>query len=134
MRQLGAQDTRVLRGVEDAKAFRAGINNTTTAYDLMLLLRLLAEKKFLDGRACERMIEILSAQRFNEGIPAGLPTGTRVAHKTGSITGINHDAAIVYAPGRKPYVIVVLTRGLADAKRSDRLIAEISRLVYRALE
>src|SRR4029079_10291224 len=85
MRELGAKDIQVLRGVEDPKAYQAGKNNTTTAYDLMLLLRLIAEKKFLNGRACDRMIEILLSQRFNDGIPAGLPTATRVAHKTGNI-------------------------------------------------
>ncbi|HEX5081462.1 MAG TPA: serine hydrolase [Blastocatellia bacterium] len=133
MRELGAKDIQVLRGVEDPKAFQAGKNNTTTAYDLMLLLRLIAEKKFLNGRACDRMIEILLSQRFNDGIPAGLPTATRVAHKTGNITKHNHDAAIVYAPGRKPYVIVVLTKGIAEQKRSNKLIADISRAVYQAM-
>ncbi len=133
MRELGANDIQVLRGVEDSKAFQAGKNNTTTAYDLMLLLRLIAENKFLNKRACEKMVEILSSQRFNEGIPAGLPTAARVAHKTGDITGHNHDAAIVYLPGRKPYVIVVLTKGIAEHKRSSRLIADISRAVYQSL-
>jgi beta-lactamase class A len=133
MRELGAKDIQVLRGVEDPKAFEAGKNNTTTAYDLMLLLRLIAEKKFLNGRVCDKMIEILLSQRFNEGIPAGLPAATRVAHKTGNITKHNHDAAIVYAPGRKPYVIVVLTRGVAEQKRSAKLIADISRVVYQAM-
>ena len=57
------------------------------------------------------MIEILKAQEFNEKIPAGLPEGTPVAHKTGDITGIHHDAAIVYPPGEAPYVLVVLTQG-----------------------
>jgi beta-lactamase class A len=133
MRELGAKDIQVLRGVEDPKAFQAGKNNTTTAYDLMLLLRLIAENKFLNGRVCQKMVEILSAQRFNDGIPAGLPTATRVAHKTGNITKHNHDAAIVYAPGRKAYVIVVLTRGIAEQKRSAKLIADISRVVYQAM-
>jgi beta-lactamase class A len=133
MRELGAKDIQVLRGVEDPKAFEAGKNNTTTAYDLMLLLRLIAEKKFLNGRVCDKMIEILLSQRFNDGIPAGLPAATRVAHKTGNITKHNHDAAIVYAPGRKPYVIVVLTRGVAEQKRSAKLIADISRVVYQAM-
>jgi beta-lactamase class A len=131
-RELGAKDIQVLRGVEDPKAFQAGKNNTTTAYDLMLLLRLIAENKFLNGRACQKMVEILSSQRFNDGIPAGLPAATRVAHKTGNITKHNHDAAIVYAPGRKPYVIVVLTKGIAEQKRSAKLIADISRVVYQA--
>lgn len=133
MRQLGAQDIQVLRGVEDSKAFQAGKNNTTTAYDLMLLLRLLAENKFESKRACEKMVAILAAQRFNEGIPAGLPTGTRVAHKTGDITKHHHDAGIVYPPGRQPYVLVVLTKGIAEHKRSSKLIADVSRLVYQAL-
>jgi beta-lactamase class A len=133
MRELGAGDIQVLRGVEDSKAFQAGKNNTTTAYDLMLLLRLIADNKFLNKRACEKMVEILSAQRFNDGIPAGLPAAARVAHKTGDITNHNHDAGIVYLPGRKPYVIVVLTKGIAERRRSSRLIANISRAASRAL-
>lgn len=133
MKSLGASDIQVLRGVEDTKAFQAGKNNTTTAYDLLLLLRAIAEKKFLNDRACEAMLNILSAQHFNGGIPAGLPRSTRVAHKTGSITKHNHDAAIVFPPGRKPYVIVVLTRGIASEKQSSKLIADISRAVWQAL-
>jgi beta-lactamase class A len=54
---LGATGMQVKRGVEDGKAFRAGINNTTTAYDLMVLLRALAERKFANGRACDQMIQ-----------------------------------------------------------------------------
>ena len=133
MRSLGASDIQVLRGVEDGKAFRAGKNNTTTAYDLMLLLKLIAENKFQSKKACEKIVEILAAQHFNDGIPAGVPAGTRVAHKTGEITNHTHDAGIVYPPDGKPYVIVVLTKGIADQKQSNKLIAEISRTVYQAL-
>jgi beta-lactamase class A len=133
MRQLGAHDIQVRRGVEDTKAFRAGLNNTTTAYDLLVLLRAIAEKKFLPARACEEMIEILRKQEFNEGLPAKLPAGTKVAHKTGSITKIYHDAGIVYPPQRKPYVIVVLTRGFAEEKRAHELVAKLSQAVYQAL-
>lgn len=134
MRALGARDMKVLRGVEDTKAFRAGLNNTATAYDLMLLVRALATRRFIDSRSCDRMLGILSAQHFNSGVPAGLPAGVRVAHKTGEITRHNHDAALVFPPGRKPYVIVVLTRGIDDRKLSDKLIADISGAVYQALK
>lgn len=133
MAELGANDIRVLRGVEDSKAFQAGKNNTTTAHDLMLLLRLIAENKFKGKRACEKMVGILSSQHFNDGIPAGLPTGTKVAHKTGEITKHKHDAAIVYPLSGKPYVIVVLTKGITSDKQSNKMIAEISRTVYLAL-
>ncbi|GAC1489523.1 MAG: hypothetical protein NVS1B5_13930 [Gemmatimonadaceae bacterium] len=130
MRSLGALRIQVLRGVEDGKAFDRGLNNTTTARDLATILRAIQEGKTASPTASREMLSILSAQEFNEKIPAGLPPGTRVAHKTGDITAVSHDAAIVYPPGRKPYVLVVLTRGVADPKRSAKLIADISALVY----
>ena len=130
LRRMGARDMRVLRGVEDGKAFERGMNNTTTARDLALLLRALAEGRAVSPEASREMVEVLAAQKFNEGIPAGLPAAARVAHKTGSITKIEHDAGLVYLKGRKPYVLVVLVRGLADEARAHRLIADISRAVY----
>jgi beta-lactamase class A len=132
MRSIGAGNIRVLRGVEDGKAFEKGLNNTTTARDLMIILRRIAERRAVSAKASDEMIKVMLDQKFNEGIPAGLPAGARVSHKTGSITKINHDAAIVYLPNRKPYVLVVLTRGIEDEKRSHKLIADISRLVYEA--
>jgi beta-lactamase class A len=70
-------------------------------------------------------------QEFNDRIPAGLPPGTRVAHKTGEITAVAHDAAIVYPAGRRwPYVLVVLTRGIREPAVSASLAADVSRLVY----
>jgi len=130
MRELGAQRIQVRRGVEDGKAFDKGLNNTTTARDLAIILRAIEEGKAGTPASTRQMLDILLAQEFNEKIPAGLPPGVRVAHKTGEITAVSHDAAIVYPPGRRPYVLVVLTRGITDGARSARLIADISALVY----
>jgi len=130
MRSLGAQHIQVLRGVEDGKAFEKGLNNTTTARDLAVILRAIEEGRAAAPTATREMLGILTAQEFNEKIPAGLPAGTRVAHKTGEITAVSHDAAIVYPPGRKPYVLVVLTRGIADGNRSSKLIADLSGIIY----
>ena len=131
MRSLGAYQIRVLRGVEDNKAFRAGLNNMVTAKDLAIALTALAKGETFTPASNAKMIEILKAQEFNEKIPAYLPKGTPIAHKTGDITGIHHDAAIVYPPGEAPYVLVVLTEGYQDEKEADRLIAEISRVVWQ---
>jgi beta-lactamase class A len=130
MRSLGAQRIQVLRGVEDGKAFEKGMNNTTTARDLAIILRAIEEGKAASPAATHEMLAILLAQEFNEKIPAGLPPGTRVAHKTGEITAVSHDAAIIYPTGRKPYVLVVLTRGIADGTKSSKLIADISAIMY----
>ena len=130
MRELGARRIQVLRGVEDGKAFQQGLNNTTTARDLAIILRAIQEGRAASPVATQQMLSILSAQEFNEKIPAGLPPGTHVAHKTGDITAVSHDAAIVYPPGGKPYVLVVLTKGIADGAKSAKLIADISSMVY----
>jgi len=130
MRSLGAQRIQVLRGVEDGKAFEKGLNNTTTARDLAIILRAIQEGRAGSPAATQEMLAILLAQEFNEKIPAGLPPGTRVAHKTGEITAVSHDAAIIYPNGRKPYVLVVLTRGIPDGAKSSKLIADISAILY----
>src|SRR4051812_6757726 len=130
MRELGAERIQVRRGVEDGRAFEKGLNNTTTARDLAIILRAIQTGQAGSPEATREMLGILLAQEFNEKIPAGLPAGVRVAHKTGDITAVSHDAAIVYPPGRSPYVLVVLTRGIADGAKSARLIADLSALVY----
>lgn len=127
---LGATHIRVLRGVEDGKAFDAGLNNMTTSADLAVLLERIERKQALGPASATLMKEILLRQEFNDEIPAGVPPGTPVAHKTGSITATLHDAAIVYPPSRKPYVLVVLTRKIPDQARARVLIADISRLVW----
>jgi beta-lactamase class A len=127
---LGATHIRILRGVEDGKAFAAGRNNTTTSADLAVLLERIERGDALRPESARLMKEILLRQELNDEIPAGLPPGTPVAHKTGSITATLHDAAIVYPAGRAPYVLVVLTRNIPDEKVAKRLIADISRLVW----
>jgi beta-lactamase class A len=127
---LGATGIQVLRGVQDLKAFDAGLVNTTTARALATLLNEIERGRILSPASSAMMRDVLLAQEFNDKIPAGLPPGTRVAHKTGEITAVSHDAAIVYPTGRKPYVLVVLTRGVQDGKASAALIADISRLVW----
>ncbi|HEX5716958.1 MAG TPA: serine hydrolase [Thermoanaerobaculia bacterium] len=130
MRRIEAYDIRVLRGVEDQKAYDAGMNNVTTANDLRIVLKAIVDGTTFSAASGERMIDILKAQEFNEKIPAGLPPGTPVAHKTGDITGIHHDAAIVFPPGEKPYVLVILTAGFQDEKEADKAIADISRAIW----
>ena len=129
-KSLGTTAMKVLRGVEDGKAFQQGLNNQTSAHDLAVLLEAIETGTAASKESCRAMIDILARQEFNDEIPAGLPAGTRVAHKTGWITGVTHDAAIVYPPGRKPYVLVVLTKGIPDRPVAQKLIADISRLVW----
>lgn len=127
--RLGAGGMRVLRGVEDGLAYRAGMSNTTTARGLFTLLDKLAHGEVVSHQASVTMIRTLMRQKFNEAIPAGLPSGTAVAHKTGQITQIHHDGGIVYTDN--PFVLVVLVRGIEDDQVSAKLIADITGVLYR---
>jgi beta-lactamase class A len=131
--RLGADGMQVLRGVEDQKAFDKGLNNSTTARALMVLFDRLGHGRAVDAKSDAAMIGVLKRQKFNDAIPAGLPAApsrVEVAHKTGSITRIHHDAAIVYA--KRPYVLVILVRGIQERKISAALMEHISRTVYES--
>ena len=133
IRRLGADSMVVLRGVEDGKAFEKGLNNTTTARDLSTLLLAIASGRAASRAGTREMLGILESQEFNDGIPAGLPPGTRVAHKTGEITATWHDAALIYPADGKPYALVVLTRGIPERARGVALHADIARLAHAAV-
>ena len=130
MHGLGAGGMVVRRGVEDGKAFQAGLNNTATPRALGVLLEAIERRRAASPASCTAMLAILGRQELNEEIPAALPPGTGVAHKTGSITGVLHDGAVVYPPGRAPYVLVVLTRGIRDERVARELIRDVTREVH----
>lgn len=130
---FGLKGIDVRRGVEDEKAYEHGIINRVTANGLVALLRLIAEERAYSPELSREMLDILHQQEFKKGIPARLPREVRVAHKTGDISTVAHDAGVVYAPERKPYVIAILTEWAADAGSRSPTIAAISHAVYDEL-
>lgn len=130
--ELEIDGMRVLRGVEDQAAFGAGLNNEVTANGLLKLLRLIADGRAYSKESSDEMLKIMLEQQYRSGIPAGLPKATRVAHKTGNISTVHHDAGIVFLEGRKPYVLVILTQFPAEAGRGTA-VADVSRDIYATL-
>lgn len=130
LRDLGADSMEVLRGVEDIKAFRAGLSNTTTARDLGTVMVAVAESDVFTPESRATMLEILERQHYRDGIPAGVPPGTRVGNKTGWINGIQHDAAVVFPDAAPPYVLVVLVRDHPAEDQGEAMTAELSRIVW----
>jgi beta-lactamase class A len=118
------------RGVEDERAFGRGINNRVTARGLTRLMEQICSARTLREELCAELLDILLAQQFNTGIPAGLPREARVAHKTGEISTVAHDSGIIYLPSRRPYALTILTEWEPDVGDRSEAIAGISRLVY----
>jgi beta-lactamase class A len=130
MRSLGANDIKVLRGVEDSRAFEKDLNNVTSAHDLMLLFEMIARGEMVNAEASDAMTKILLDQHFNEIIPKHLPDGVKVAHKTGNIRGVHHDGGIIFLPDGRKYVLILLSKEVEDEEKAVAALAEVSRLVY----
>ncbi|HEY2934067.1 MAG TPA: serine hydrolase [Acidobacteriota bacterium] len=134
---LGCPGIELLRGVEDRKAFDTNIINRVTAEGLLELFRAIYEQRNLSSESAQRMLEILNQQEFNSGIPAGLPTSIReqcrVAHKTGDISRVAHDAGLVFLPNRKPYALAILTEAGAENSTKQEKVARISEVIYQHL-
>jgi len=130
--ELRVEGIEVLRGVDDQRAFGAGKNNMVTADGLLKLLRLISDGRVYSPEISAELLEILLDQRHRSGIPAGLPGGAQVAHKTGNISTVHHDAGIVYIGQRRPYAVVILTQSPAGAGGSAA-VADVSRQIYSAL-
>ena len=131
MRDLGAGTIQVLRGVEDSLAYARGLNNTTTARDLMMIFQKIARGEAVNPQSCQSMIDILLQQRFNEIIPAQLPARVKVAHKTGSFPGVHHDSGIVFLPDGRKYVLVILSKDLVNDRTAVKSMAVVSKLIYQ---
>lgn len=130
MRKIGTTKMQVLRGVEDKKAFELGMNNITTAYDLMLVMEGIAKGTIADKKSTADMLDILMHQQFKRVIGGKLPADVKVANKTGAFKGVRHDSGIVFLPDGRKYVIVLLSKGIEDDEKSAAALAEVSRLVY----
>jgi beta-lactamase class A len=106
----------------------------TTPMEMARLLAMLYHGELVSGEASRAMLDLLRLQQVGEGIPRGLPQGTSVAHKTGSISRARHDCGIVFTGGGD-FVLCVMTRENADEttgvdSSAYRLIGELSRAAY----
>lgn len=129
----GIDGVRIVRGVEDNAAFERGLNNEMTANGARRLFRIICESGFLRENSRDLMRDILLAQEFNAMIPAGLPNGFKVAHKTGEISTHSHDAGVVYPPNRKPFVVSIFTESDPKLDQRSKAIAKISAEVHTYL-
>tara|TARA_B100001765_G_scaffold104130_1_gene64430 strand:- start:480 stop:1361 length:882 start_codon:yes stop_codon:yes gene_type:complete len=133
MKEIGALNIDILRGVEDIKAFELGLNNTTSAKDLLIIYEKLAKGKIINNESSAIMIEILKDQKYDDIIPKYLPKNIEIANKTGMITGVHHDSGIVFLKDGKKYVIIILSKNMSDMESGTEMMAKISELIYKTL-
>jgi beta-lactamase class A len=132
--RLGVEGVDLRRGVEDERAFDAGINNRATARGLVQLFRAIHEGRAGTPDTTRWMLEVLSQQQFTSGIPAGLPdhvkADTTIANKTGEISNMAHDAGLVFLPDRTTYAVAVLTETPKGVTPRQATVALLAREAY----
>ena len=132
--RIGVEGIDLRRGVEDERAFQAGISNRATARGLVQLFCAIQERRAVPEHGSRWMLDILHQQQFAGGIPAGLPAAvraeSRVANKTGEISNMSHDAGLVFLPDESVYAIAVLTETPPGVAPSLDTVARLARVGY----
>lgn len=132
---LGARSVKVRRCVEDGKAYERGLNNETDAAGMGIVLEAAVRSPRLSPAAREKAWEILAGQVFKQQIPAGIPeqAGAVVAHKTGSISSVQHDGGVVRLPDGREYVLVLLANDFGADEAGRQRVIEQTRKMSRAV-
>lgn len=124
-------DTVLPRGIEDAAAREAGLDNLVTAADLARVMCAIAARTLAAEGTCREVEAVLAAQEHRDKIPAGLPAVTYVANKTGWVTGVAHDVALVRPRDKEPYVLAVCTTTDLSEDEASRVVAAVSSTMWQ---
>jgi beta-lactamase class A len=135
VRVYGAAETNATLAAAGIKGLHVAENDdedsVATARGLGTFFDLLATRRLISADASDRMLARLERQQINDRLPRDLPGDVTVAHKTGDLVGLIHDAGVIQTADG-PRIAVVLTSGGTEATAKD-LIARIGATVYSAV-
>jgi beta-lactamase class A len=97
---------------------------STTANEMIKLLEMLHQRKLVSQKASEAMLDHLAHCEDKTKLAAKLPPGTKLAHKSGTVSDIRCDAGILTAPAG-PVALCVLTRKNKDQRWADDNAAQV---------
>ena len=126
---LGMLDTRINAGLPPEE--QTDTVNTTTARDIARFFMLLVRGNLVAPAESAEMLGVLSRQKINDRLSAGVPEGTTIAHKTGDLDGISHDAGVIFRPAG-PRIAVVLTTDYRSFDDVVTLNEKVGALAYAA--
>ncbi len=116
-------------------AFMKDGKDTATPEALVVMLTKIWNGETLEQKYTKALLDIMHRCRTGKGrLPAGVPAGTKVAHKTGTLSRlITNDAGIITLPGKAGHVVVTvqIKESGQSLEADERAIAEVARAVYR---
>ena len=126
----GFSKTVQVNGIADPSLWVSdGRVNLTSAADCGHLLEMVYNGELVSHYASFRFETLLNRQEVNYKIPAALPEGTHISHKTGEVDDTENDAAIVYTP-YGDYIFCIMSTDLTNTQDAVDHIHEITRLVH----
>ncbi len=128
-KKLGCNNTVLRRKMMDFEAAREGRENVTSPMDMALIMEKIYNKSIISPKMCELMTQILTRQKHRDMLPRYILDEVTIAHKTGELSGLNHDIGIFYLQNIH-YLIGVFTTNGKDDLVGKRTIGKISKLVY----
>lgn len=131
-RQIGLKQTTIQRKMMDFVRLEKGFDNTTSASDMALLFSRIYRRDLLSSAFSELTLDILSRQRIHESLSRYLVDDVKLAHKTGGLETVDHDAGIVYSSSGD-YLIGVFVTEVTNNDHARQLIGRISKVVYEYL-
>lgn len=130
MASLGLRQTSLHDYIRSEGPIRYALRSSPR--DMVKLLTTMARYQLIDEWSSRAMIAIMAGQHHNGLIPAPLPAGTMIAHKTGELHDTLNDVGIVYL-NSEPYVMAVMTTNLPTLDSGYRFIHGVSRAAYHQL-
>jgi beta-lactamase class A len=128
-RSWGLQSTVIRNWLVDEQG-----TNTTSAQDLVQLSALLTNDKLVSDRSRIHILDIMRQCKNRSMLPAGLGSGTIIAHKTGTLRFVLGDAGIIQPPSGKTYLAGILVKRPNRDSRAKTFIRQVSQLVYNHQE
>lgn len=131
--QLASDRLKKREFVLEGDGFSEEKSDVSSPNDMCHLLELIYEGDILSSQSREAVLDILKRQQLSTVIPHALPSGTVVAHKTGSYHSVRCDVGIVFSL-TGPYTVAIMAKQITDGDRLsvDASLAAISRAVYDA--
>lgn len=128
-KELGLKNTVLKRKMMDFSKRKEGVENYTTAYDIVLIMEKISRQELISKSFSKLAVVFLKRQKVNDRIPRYLPEGIVIAHKTGLERGVVHDAGIVFT-SKGSYIICILTKKVKNYSEAKKFIAKLSLLTY----
>lgn len=125
---LGFKDTRLQRKMMDFEGSLKGWENYTTAFEVGGFLEALYMGNIISMEYSKLMVETMKNQRDSRMMRREIPDKVIIAHKTGDLPNLNHDAGIIF--GDSDYIFVMFTWDGRDNMTGRRLIGEVAKRVY----